>query len=724
MERAGRRAGRLRLASVLCACWAATAGVAANAGETEGFAVTDYFRVWQVTELALSDDGGRLAFVAGRRSLEKDSYQREVHLRSPPDAADSTAPEPLADARSLAWIPGTHELAFLSGRGGSTQVWSYDADSGALRQWTDGDDPVESFLFAPDGRTLAYLSRATTERGTSLYRRFRDDDTGILIDPATTSSHDFVNPHWHGMVKRAPAVLRVAAAGGAAVRVPVPGEPSGDERAYHWSSESELLSVVYVAADQPAAQLRDERTSLGVYEPGAAEFRVLAEAVAREGERAGRSFAGGEWLPGERKLLVRRVTETDPWASWSQPDWAVAPASGPLPARPQDWRPVEVYPRGLKFMPFNEDEILVENTVDGVHSLFVLTAAGLRRSEIVAGLKGGSSLFAFSADRGVTVFVQQSLTRPPEIHVRRGNGPVRQAGNLNGVVAGIVRYGAREVRWRGKDGVTLHGWLLEPPTSAGRRPWPLVTHVHGGPAFPYPDAFAPYFDYWPYPLEVFAERGIAVFVPNYRGTHTYGRAVAEAAGDEAAEDVTAGIRALVAAGDADPERLGMSGHSHGAYLGPRVLVQARIFRAASFAEGSANSVVMYELMSEQANREIHDPVVGASLYESPQRYIDDSSDLHFAGVSTATLFEAGAYTAAIHMLGFPKAARRAGMPTEFVIYPQTQHNLAVPHLQEESARRNLDWFEFWLAGRERPRPGAAARYERWRALRDRTAPAP
>ena len=312
---AGRGAARLHLARVLCAGWAATAAAAAHAGQTEGFAVADYFRVWQFTELALSDDGRHLAFVAGRRSLEENGYRREVHLRSPPDAASSTMPEALADARSLAWIPGTRELAFLSGRGGSTQVWSCDADGGALRQWTDGDDPVESFLFAPDGRTLAYLSRPTTEPGTSLYRRFRDDDTGILIDPATTSSHDFVNPHWHGMVQRAAPVLRVAAAGGTAVRVPVPGEPSGDERAYHWSSDGELLSVVYVAADQPAAQLRDERTSLGVYEPGTAEFQVLAEAVAREAERAGRSFAGGEWLPGERKLrrADRRAQALGAW---------------------------------------------------------------------------------------------------------------------------------------------------------------------------------------------------------------------------------------------------------------------------------------------------------------------------------------------------------------------------------------------------------------------------
>jgi dipeptidyl aminopeptidase/acylaminoacyl peptidase len=187
-----------------------------------------------------------------------------------------------------------------------------------------------------------------------------------------------------------------------------------------------------------------------------------------------------------------------------------------------------------------------------------------------------------------------------------------------------------------------------------------------------------------------------VFMPNYRGTHSYGTEVASGSDDEAIDDILTGVRALVDAGVADERRLGVSGHSHGALVGPLAMARAKNFRAASFAEGVANSVVAYELMSEDANREIHDPIVGSSLYEAPHRYLDESPDLHFKGLSTAALFEGGAYTAALYMLGFPKAASRAGMPTEFVIYPQTAHNIAMPSLQREAAERNLEWFRRWL----------------------------
>ena len=38
---------------------------------------------------------------------------------------------------------------------------------------------------------------------------------------------------------------------------------------------------------------------------------------------------------------------------------------------------------------------------------------------------------------------------------------------------------------------------------------------------------------------------------------------------------------------------------------------------------------MYELMSEGANRAIHDRIVGAGLYDAPERYLAESPDLHF-----------------------------------------------------------------------------------------------
>jgi dipeptidyl aminopeptidase/acylaminoacyl peptidase len=254
----------------------------------------------------------------------------------------------------------------------------------------------------------------------------------------------------------------------------------------------------------------------------------------------------------------------------------------------------------------------------------------------------------------------------------------------------------------------------------------MITMVHGGPTFPFTDAFAPYFYYWPFPFDAYVEHGIAVFVPNYRGTSTYGRKYQSP--DDGArvpvEDIISGVRALIADGVADPERLGISGQSHGAWLGPLALTRLPIFKASSFAEGTANMGANYELLDGLANRELRDVEFGASLYDAPQRYIDLSPDLNFANVRSANLFEAGAYSQALEMLSFAKVSRHFGLPTEYIIYPRTAHNPSSPLIQRESAERNLDWFSYWLKGERDPDPAKAEQYSRWDRLRDGSAAVP
>jgi dipeptidyl aminopeptidase/acylaminoacyl peptidase len=715
------RIGRGLIAGLALACALAPAQPAVVQDPRPGlvtedgtFGVEDYFRIQRFGGLALSDDAEWLAYSTEIISLEKDQSVRNLHLRSLSGGGAVVSSDALEGAWALAWIPGTHALAFLSARSGTVQVHSYDVESGQIRQLTSSNDPVISFRFAPDGKQLAHATRPQSRPGTSLYEQFRTAKSGLLIDPDTISSHDFVNPDWNAMVHREPAALWVGRLGREARRVPVPGEPVGYQASYFWSADGTAISVGYLGKESRSDSLGDDRTSVGIFDPRSGRFHELAKAIAPTEGRPAISYSGGEWIPGERRILLRRVVEKDPWVSGSFPDWTIARASGPLPAN-DAWRPVELYPRDLNFLPARNGRILVENTVRGEHSLFQLTPAGLERSEVAAGLDGSSGKFSFSADGRTAVFVNESLARPPEIFVKRGNTPPRQLTSLNAAVAREIGFTAIEVSWKSTDGVTVSGWLLK-PREAGQTPLPLITHVHGGPAFPFPNEFAAYFDYWPYPLEAYPARGIAVFLPNYRGTHTYGREIATATGDEQAiVDIVSGVKALVDAGVADPARLAISGHSHGALVGPLAMARSKMFRASSFAEGVSNQVVMYELMSGDANRYIHDPTIGVSLYQSPETYIEGSADLQLKGVTTASLFEAGAKTSAIFMLGLAKAAERFGMPSEFVIYPRTAHNLAIPTLQKESAERNLDWFDFWLNGREDPNPAKQQQYSRWRS---------
>jgi hypothetical protein len=38
------------------------------------------------------------------------------------------------------------------------------------------------------------------------------------------------------------------------------------------------------------------------------------------------------------------------------------------------------------------------------------------------------------------------------------------------------------------------------------------------------------------------------------------------------------------------------------------------------------------------------------------------------------------------------------VPVEFIRYPRTGHGIEEPRLRAESARRNLEWFDYWVAG--------------------------
>lgn len=702
-----------RVAATLAAFWLSVV----PAVGAQQFSIDDYFTLKRITELALSSDAQWLAYAVETYSDDSKTHERRVYVRqvTRPDATES-APQLLADATDIAWIPNSSELAFLANRSGTTQVFSYSVASGELRQRTSSADDVERFRYAPDGVNLAYISRPRSDSGESLFWQFRNGTRGIMVDPRSTSSHDFLNPAWHGMVKRPSPALWIESRSGA-FRADLPGEPSDSEQGLFWSPDGKRLSITYIAADVPASQLRDQRTSVGVLDIRSRRFQAVATAVAPAAGKPAINFTGGEWLRDRSAVLLRRVTETDPWVSDSFPDWAIAPLRATAAPPGAAWRPIETYPTGLSFLVTADSNILVENTVRGVRSLYVLDGAGLRSYAGVAGLDGSSSLFRFSEDFRQAVFVNQSLVRPPEIYVLEDGKPARQLTQLNAAVRGKIRFSARGVTWNSADGLTIAGWLLEPDGVRPSTGWPLVTHIHGGPAFAYPDSFAPYFAYWPYPLEVYAAHGIAVFMPNYRGTHSYGRQIAVSTSEQAIADIVSGVQNLVDSGIADAKRLGISGHSHGAVVGPLAMAQAGFFAAASFAEGVANAIVMYELMSEDANRQIHDATLGASLYQAPQRYLAESPDLQFGGVTSASLFEAGSDTAALLMLGFPKAARRAGMPAEFVVYPRTGHNLVIPTLQREAAERNLDWFTFWLLGREDAATTKASQFVRWRGLR-------
>ena len=119
----------------------------------------------------------------------------------------------------------------------------------------------------------------------------------------------------------------------------------------------------------------------------------------------------------------------------------------------------------------------------------------------------------------------------------------------------------KPVKYKSRDGLTIHGYLTLPKGSDGKN-LPVVVNPHGGPWAR---------DTWGYRPEIqfLANRGYAVFQMNFRGSTGYGREFWEISfkewGKSMQDDITDGVQWLINEGIADPNRIAIYGASYGGY---------------------------------------------------------------------------------------------------------------------------------------------------------------
>lgn len=117
------------------------------------------------------------------------------------------------------------------------------------------------------------------------------------------------------------------------------------------------------------------------------------------------------------------------------------------------------------------------------------------------------------------------------------------------------------IRYKSSDGLEIPAYLTL-PKGVEPKNLPVVIFPHGGPWGR---------DSWGYNsfAQFFANRGYAVLTPNFRASTGYGKKFLNAGnnqwGDKMQDDLTWGVKYLVAQGIADPKRIGIMGGSYGGY---------------------------------------------------------------------------------------------------------------------------------------------------------------
>ncbi|HVD62096.1 MAG TPA: PDZ domain-containing protein, partial [Gemmatimonadaceae bacterium] len=109
---------------------------------------TEHITITGFSELALSPDGKKVAFVA----------HGEVFAASARDGGDATrisrTPE---DESQVIWSPDSRKVVYASDRDATGHLYMYDFVTSSETRLTDGNDVDHSPRFSPDGKSLAFV---------------------------------------------------------------------------------------------------------------------------------------------------------------------------------------------------------------------------------------------------------------------------------------------------------------------------------------------------------------------------------------------------------------------------------------------------------------------------------------------------------------------------------------------------------------------------------------
>jgi dipeptidyl aminopeptidase/acylaminoacyl peptidase len=224
----------------------------------------------------------------------------------------------------------------------------------------------------------------------------------------------------------------------------------------------------------------------------------------------------------------------------------------------------------------------------------------------------------------------------------------------------------------GEDGLPLTGWLFRPPTRFGALP--TLIWLHGGPEAQERPIFQPLF-------QALLAEGVAVFAPNVRGSGGYGRSFSQADDLErrfvAITDVRAAVGSLVAAGLADPSRIGVSGRSYGGYLTLVALAWfPELFRVGVDVCGISDFATFY------AQTEPWIATAAVTKYGDPHAHaalLRELSPIHSADRITAPLLVVhGAYDTNVPLVEADQivaALRERGASPGFLLFDDEGHEV-------------------------------------------------
>ncbi len=646
----------------------------------------DLAKIHRISDPQVSPDGRWAAYVQGDVDFAANKTIRHIWL-VPTEGGE---PRQLtrgdgSDTRPR-WSPDGKSLAFISTRGGKSQVWIISVNGGEARQVTSLSTEADGVTWSGKSNTLVFTSKVYPDcaddecNSKRLDERAKSKVKAQIID-------ELLFRHWDEYRDGKYTHTFVVSAEGGKTRDVTPG-----------------------AVDSPTWSLSG---------PDGYAVSPDGEEVCFTSNRSGGSRiawttnndlflvpAGG----GEAKNITKENPGSDASPQYSPDGRYIAYTSQARDGYESDLLRLRVYDRqtgkvkdlttgfdqwvnSFAWAP-DSDTIYFNAPERGRQPIFKTSVSKPKVENVLGGM---TEDFQITPDGKGLVFTGSNLTQPSEMfRATTTGGTAAQMTHANdALLAEFELDPVEDITTNGALGARIHSLLIKPPGFDASKKYPAIVLIHGGPQSAWDDAWS-----YRWNAQMFAAHGYVVIMTNFHGSTGYGQPfVEQISGDWSGacyQDIMMATDYLESLPFVDKARIGAAGASFGGYMINWIAGHSNRFKALVSHDGVYDSRSMYAETEELWFDEWEHH---GTPWEKREAYEKSSTSNHVQNIQTPMLIVHGELDYRVPVgqgIQLFQSLQRRGIPSRFLYFPDEGHWVLKPQNSQLWYKTVLDWLDKYL----------------------------